>query len=158
MTLPLYGHAKDEGQAIWFLGTLTIIKATGEQTGGAFSLVEQLFPPNWSTPYHVHRVEDEAFWILEGEATFISGNTRLAGGPGQYLFLPRDIPHGFRTGPAPSRMLVLTAPAGFEKFVLELGEPAKARTLPPPSGPPNLERLIQVAARYRIEALGPLPE
>lgn len=30
-----------EGEALWFFGTLLLFKATGEQTGGRFSLCEQ---------------------------------------------------------------------------------------------------------------------
>ena len=157
MSLSIYGLSRDEGRAIWFLGTLTTIKASGDQNAGASGIVEQLIPANWSTPYHVHRVEDEAFYVLEGEATFISGSTRLKGGPGHYVFLPRDIPHGFKVGASTARILVFNFPAGFEKFVVEAGEPAKERVLPPPS-PPDMEKLTRVAAKYRIEILGPLPE
>jgi hypothetical protein len=39
-----YALASEEGQAVWFLGTLVIMKATGEQTGGAFGLIDNLMP------------------------------------------------------------------------------------------------------------------
>ncbi|RIK42527.1 MAG: hypothetical protein DCC55_08460 [Chloroflexi bacterium] len=47
---------------------------------------------------------------------------------------------------------ILTIPAGFEQFVIDLSEP------PPPVEPPDLDRLMEVAAKYQIEILGPLPE
>jgi hypothetical protein len=31
-----YALAREEGQAVWFLDTFVVMKATGEQTGGAF--------------------------------------------------------------------------------------------------------------------------
>jgi hypothetical protein len=34
-----------EGQAVWFLGTLMEFKATGNENGQAFSLIEQTLPP-----------------------------------------------------------------------------------------------------------------
>jgi uncharacterized cupin superfamily protein len=45
------------------LGTLVIVKATGEQTGGAFGLVDNLPPAGFASPYHVHRNEDESFYV-----------------------------------------------------------------------------------------------
>ena len=74
------------------------------------------------------------------------------------MFLPRDIPHGFRVvGTSSARFLVLTTPGGFEGFVMEGGEPAPTLTLPTPSAP-DMDKLIALAAKYRIEILGPLPD
>jgi len=154
--LDLYALTKDEGQAIWFLDTLTLVKATGKQTGGAFGLLEQICPAGLGSPYHMHHNEDEIFYILEGEATFISGDRVIKAAAGSYVFLPRNIPHGFRTN-VPTRLLLLTTPAGFEQFVIEMSEPAKELALPP-AGPPDMEKLMTLAAKYSLEILGPLPE
>ena len=152
----LQALGKEEGQALWFLDTLTLVKATGKETGGAFGLIEQLLPAGSGSPYHVHRAEDETFYILEGMATFISGDRVLKVTGDSYIFLPRDIPHGFRVE-VQTRLLVLTTPAGFERFVIEMSEPAKKLTLPP-AGTPDIQKLVSVAAKYGIEILGPLPE
>jgi quercetin dioxygenase-like cupin family protein len=153
-----YTLSREEGRAVWFLGTLSTTKATGEQTGGAFGLVEQLIPAGFASPYHVHRDEDESFYVLEGEATFICDGQELKARSGTYIFGPRGIPHGFRVeGSAPARMLFLATPSGFERFVEEVGEPAKELTLPPPQ-PPDMEKLMTLAEKHHIEILGPLPE
>src|SRR5438270_11692078 len=110
--LNLYALAREEGQALWFLNTLTHVKATGEQTGGAFGLIEQIIPAGFASPYHLHHAEDETFYIVEGEATFISGERKIKATTGAYLFLPREIPHGFKVD-APTRLLILATPAGF---------------------------------------------
>jgi quercetin dioxygenase-like cupin family protein len=158
MDLNFYAFGKNEGPAVWFLDTLTFVKATAQQTGTAFGLVEQLAPVGIASPYHVHGNEDEAFYVVEGELEFISGERRWTGGPGSYVFLPRDIPHGFRVvGKSPARFLVLITPGGFEHFVMEVGQPASTLTLPVPEAP-DMDKLIKVAAKYRIEILGPLPE
>jgi mannose-6-phosphate isomerase-like protein (cupin superfamily) len=149
---------KDEGPARWFLNTLTFVKATAETTRGAFGLIDQLIPAGFATPYHLHHAEDEAFYILEGEATFISNGKKVKVGPGAYVFGPREVPHGFRIeGAAPARMLVLTTPGGFEGFVVDMSEPATELALPQPTAP-NMQKLVALAARYNIEILGPLPE
>jgi mannose-6-phosphate isomerase-like protein (cupin superfamily) len=144
-----------EENVVRFLGTPTIVRATGETTRGAFGLVEQLMvPPGFASPYHIHHREDESFYIIEGEAAFVFDGKWLKAGPGAFLFGPREIPHGFKiVGSAPARLLVLVSPAGFEHFVLEMSEPMTA-----PPGPPDMARLMAVAAKYTIDILGPLPE
>jgi hypothetical protein len=73
-------------------------------------------------------------------------------GPGGFAFLPRGIPHGFRTeGETWSRSLLLATPAGLEEFVAELSSPV------PPAGPPDMGALMEVTGRYGLEILGPLP-
>jgi len=50
---------------------------------------------------------------------------------------------------------LLTPPAGFELFILEISEPATDLSTPP-STTPVMEKLV--AAKYHIDVLGPLPE
>jgi mannose-6-phosphate isomerase-like protein (cupin superfamily) len=149
----------EEGSAFWFLNNLITVKATTESTGGSYSLCHQISPPRSATPYHLHHVEDEAFYILEGESTFICDGKKIVAGPGEYLFLPRGIPHGIRvTGATPTTMLILAMPGtGFVGMMQEMGEPARALVLPLPS-PPDLEELTRLCAKYQIDILGPLPE
>jgi quercetin dioxygenase-like cupin family protein len=152
----LYALAREEGQALWFLSALTHVKATGDQTGGAFGLIEQVLPAGFASPYHVHHAEDETFYVLEGEVTFISGDRTIKATAGSYAFLPRDLPHGFKVDVS-ARLLILATPAGFEQFVIEMGEPARD-TSAPPASPPDMEKLMRLAAKYQLEILGPLPE
>jgi quercetin dioxygenase-like cupin family protein len=153
-----YTLAQEDASAIWFLGLPTFVKATGAQTGGAFGLIEQTVPASFASPYHVHHNEDESFYVLEGEVDFVCDKKWWKGGPGAYLFLPRNIPHGFKVrGSAPAKLLILATPAGFEQFVVEMSEPAKDLTHPPP-GPPDMQKLTGLAAKYSIDILGPLPE
>jgi len=151
--------ARGEGSPLWFLGALTYIKATAETTRGAFGLVEQTVPAGFASPWHVHHAEDEAFYVLEGQLTFFCQGEKASIGPGGYIFGPRNIPHGFRVDRStPARILLLTTPGGgFENFVREASEPASDLNVPP-SAPPDMEKLIAVAAEYKIEILGPLPE
>jgi uncharacterized cupin superfamily protein len=57
-----------------------IVKATGEQTGAAFGLIDNLMPAGFASPYHMHRNEDESFYVVEGEMTFYVGDERVKGG------------------------------------------------------------------------------
>ncbi len=87
-----------EGEALWWMGGLATVKATAEQTGGRYTLVEVLVPefPMEESLLHVHHFEDEGFYILEGEMTFYVGEQTIKARPGSFLFGPR-------TSPTPSR-------------------------------------------------------
>ena len=149
--------AREEGQAVWFLGTLGIVKATDEQTGGAFGLIDNVLPAGFASPYHTHRNEDESYYVVEGEMTFYVGEERVKAGAGAFVYGPRGLPHGFEVeGTAPARILLQNYPAGFEGFPVEVGEPAEELTIPP-AEPPDMQRLMAIAAKYDIEILGPLP-
>jgi quercetin dioxygenase-like cupin family protein len=132
------------------------VKASGAESGGAFSLIEVQYPPDFSPPLHLHHHEDESFYVLEGEVTFTCGDHTWTAGPGAFAVLPRGIEHGFTTGPAsPAKMLQMSSAPGLERFFRDAGAPAKDRTLPPDSGQPDLGRLKAAAERYGIELRNP---
>ena len=138
-----------------FFGCPTVIRSTGETTDNHFFLMESLdMPVGLASPYHVHHTEDEAFYVLEGElAVVLDGEWRTADA-GTYVYGPRDVPHGFKViGTKPARMLLMCAPAGFERFVRDLSMPLDAVPTPP-----DLAQLVATAAKYNIDILGPLPE
>lgn len=148
---------REAGEALWFFGGRTWLTATGAETGGAYGLIEQVMPPGTGSPWHRHHAEDESFYVVEGTLTFLIGAERITAGPGSYVFGPRGIPHGFRVeGERPARFLLMVTPAGFEEFVVALGEPATGPGFPP-AAPPDMGKVMAAAAR-QIEILGPLPE
>lgn len=152
-----YVLGPDEGQASWFAGALMILKAGTADTDGRFALLDQRVPPGYAVPRHVHRTEDEAWYVLEGEATFYCGEQTFAAGPGSWVFLPQDVPHTFKVGTAGARLLTLTAPSGFADFVREAGDLATELTIPPPT-PVDERRLAEIAQRHHVEIVGPPPQ
>jgi quercetin dioxygenase-like cupin family protein len=155
----VFGLERGEGDARWWLGvTLAIIKATGKETDGRYTLVEVLEPDGVEAPLHVHHREDEAFWILEGELTFQVGEETIKASPGSYLFGPKDVPHRYTVDSGPARMLFLLSPAGFEEFIYATSEAAQELSLPPPpEGPPSeaeMEQMGALAHQYGCELLG----
>src|SRR5919204_1062645 len=96
-----YALQAEEGQEVSFVRATMWIKASSEQTDGAFSLVEAVDP--METPKHLHEREDEAFYILGGEHEFDCGDETFRVGPGGYVFLPRGVPHSHRRLGDPSQ-------------------------------------------------------
>ena len=67
---------------------------------------------------HVHADEDDAFYILEGELTFILGEEHVSARPGTFVLVPPAVEHGFRNdGSTPVRMFNIHAPAGFDRRI-----------------------------------------
>src|SRR2546421_9100024 len=137
---------RDEGEARWWFPSIAVIKATGADTGGRVTIIEETAPPGAEAPLHVHHREDEGFWILEGSATFQVGDLTIEATTGDYLFGPRDIPHRYTVGENGCRMLFICTPGGnFENMLREMSEPATSRTFPPPSDEgPDLERIAAI--------------
>jgi hypothetical protein len=52
-------------------------------------------------------------------------------GPGTVAVLPRRLRHAYVVISATARFLTLHAPAGFEQIAAEVGQPARALSLPP---------------------------
>ena len=128
---------------------------TGEESGGAFAMMEFLVPPQHGPPPHVHHREDEVFYVLEGEFTFTVAGQIIRATTGQTLYGRRDVPHTFKnTGDQAGRMLVVVAPAGLEKFFAETGTPlGSPQAAPVEPTPADIQRLLAAAPRYGLEIL-----
>ena len=147
--------AVGEGDAIWFLTNRMTMKATAATTNGAVGLLESLIAPGFSPPLHIHRREDESFYVLEGRLTMQCGDRIFEATAGAFVFLPRGVPHTFVVeGDTPARMLTLITPGGGEGFFPEAGRPAE-RTGLPPAGPPDIEGLKRAGALYEADIVGP---
>ena len=124
--LALHG---DEDERLSFAGVTIVVRVTSEASGGAFSLFEEV-PPLLDTPLHVHRDQDELFYVLEGKHVYRVGDEEYAVGPGGLVFAPRGIPHSQRrVVSGEGRQLVVTTPGGFEGFFRELAAAEEAGTI-----------------------------
>jgi quercetin dioxygenase-like cupin family protein len=145
----------EQGDAVWIAGNRLRPIASGEQTAGAYGLMESLVRAGQGPPRHVHHAHDEAFLVLEGELRIVCGDAEHRAGPGDYALLPRGVPHTFAAvGDRDVRMLTLVSPGGGERFFLDAGVPASASGLPP-VGPPDIPRMIAAGRAHDIEILGP---
>jgi quercetin dioxygenase-like cupin family protein len=144
-----------EGERLWFLGTLATIKVPGEVTDGRFALVEFLFPHGASPPLHTHP-QDESYVVLQGRLTLRAGEERFVLEAGGAAVVPMGVAHTFRVDSDTARVLVLSTPAGLERFVRDGSVPASSPTLPPPDTPrPALEELDRIFRAHGQMNLGP---
>src|SRR3954466_1715013 len=106
--------SSEEGERLWFVGTLATIKVPGEAVGGRFALLEFLLPHHASPPLHPHP-QDETFTLLDGHMTVQAGDDRFELEAGGTAAVPMGVPHTFRVDSDSARMLVLSTPAGLER-------------------------------------------
>jgi quercetin dioxygenase-like cupin family protein len=156
MTMSPVMVARDEGERFHFLNTLHTAKIKGEHTNGTLQAVEFLAPRNFGPPLHRHDGEDELFYILDGELWLSSGDVEAVHGEGAVVWLPRGLPHTFQVRSQTARVLVVSTPSGFERFVATLGEPTESRTMPEPREI-DPARIAEVCAQFDIQVLGPPP-
>jgi len=133
----------------WYGGALLSFIASGEQTGGAYALLQATVRGGESVPAHVHAHEDESFVILDGVLRCHVGAGTIHARPGDCVFLPRGIPHAWDVESDVARFLVLISPAGFERSFFEFSTPASSLTLPPDGPPPDATVIEALVARER---------
>lgn len=137
-------------------GTYTIL-VSGEQTGGAYTLIDMVVPPGGGPPLHRHDFE-ELFIVLDGSLDFTFRGSTTTVHAGRVVNIPANAPHHFsNTSDQPVHMLCMCTPAGQDDFFLEVGQrvDADGNLLDAATMLTDAERFAQVAAaaRYRAEML-----
>lgn len=125
-----FGIGRNEAPAYWSQEILWTILASAEQTGGSYSLIEELCPKDSGPPPHTHE-QDEVIYLIDGELTMILGAAEIRAQAGALAYIPARCVHSFRIDSDQARLLNFYLPGGFEKVVTDLGVPAESRVLPP---------------------------
>ena len=140
-----------QGRRIDLGGFSMCVKATDADTNGSFTLLEADEPPGFGPPLHIHHGIAEAFYVLEGDYIIFLGGDEFRCPAGSFIFIPPEIPHGFRVGSIASRKLNLYLPASMVGYFDDLSDAMK-------QGGADAERLSEIASRHSLEVTGPVPE
>ena len=140
-----------EGRSIDLGGFGMSVKATHDDTNGAFTLLEAAEPAGFGPPLHIHRDASEAFYVLEGEYIIFLGGRETSCPAGSFIFIPAGIPHGFRVGTVASRKLNLYTSAAMVGYFDELAAAVSSAEAEP-------DALTEIAQRYSMDVIGPVPE
>ena len=140
-----------EGRPIDLGGFRMSVKATREDTGGSFTLLEADEPANFGPPLHVHRDAAEAFYVLEGQYILFIEGREYPCAAGSFIFIPAGTEHGFRVGKGASRKLNLYAPAAMVGYFDDVSAALKRGQVDP-------DELSEIALKFAMEVRGPVPE
>jgi mannose-6-phosphate isomerase-like protein (cupin superfamily) len=128
------------------LGFRTIaFKVLPRETAGGLFLIEHTNMQKGGPGLHLHYVQEEWFYVVEGTLLFQVGDQRVELKPGDSVLGPRRVPHAFtRIGEKPGRMVIGFTPAGqMEEFFREAGKP----------DPPAQDAAF--FARFGVKLVGP---
>ena len=128
--IPVKSHA-DSAPAYWMAGILWSVLAEGRTTDGSYVLFEELCPKGAGALPHVHLYTDEVFYVLDGEAEFLTGGGRQWVRQGSLVFIPKGMVHAFRIRSETARFLNLYSQAGFERIIALTGRATEQRIIPP---------------------------
>jgi quercetin dioxygenase-like cupin family protein len=115
-------RAPGAGETYEFDGAVFTVKATGADTEGRVSVMEQEAPVGLVVAPHTHEGEDEMFHVLAGRVGGRCGDEEFTAGTGGFIFLPRDVEHTLWVlGDETVRMLTICGPAKFDRLVRDQG-------------------------------------
>src|SRR5262244_3206867 len=132
--------------------------ATGENTENAFALIHCFFRKDFFPPPHIHQYEDESFYILEGIFEFHVGESKITAGAGEFVVLPKNVPHNFNLLTETAKALLLITPSGIEAIFKEFSIPAQTLDLPPIPEPEPEGRYATMAQRIDEAGIKWIPQ
>ncbi len=138
-----------EGERIGTGGSTVLVKGVAETTDGMFFLSEAELEPGFpGPPPHVHRELHDLFYVLEGMLTLRAGDETLDADPGTFACFPPGFVHAFaNTSEAPVRFLNFNTPAGWERYMRDLGDAYTG------DAPPTPEDIGRIASRYDFDVV-----
>ena len=151
-----------EGEGVHraFLNHLATVKLDPGSSDSGMGAVEFLAPRGFGPPLHVHREEDELFYVVDGRIRFELGDQVVHGGTGALLALPCRVAHTFQVESETARFLTVVAGRRHEPSFLEMVHDLGAR-MPQARLPEPVEidpgQVAEACARHGIEVLGPPP-
>src|ERR1700751_5362393 len=130
-----------DGKQLNVQGVEFTYKVCGQDSEGHYAFTEGIVPPQQGVPEHIHHLEDEAFYILEGKFEIECDGELFEAGPGSFALLPKGLPHRFQNlSKQPGKVLCIQSPSGVEEFFEHM-------SILMLDGPPGTEKMQQLATK-----------
>ncbi len=123
---------RQEAPSFWQVDSLWSVLASGDTTGGALTVLDQVMPRRSGPPPHVHPRLHEYFYLLDGEIRYQIGAEVTTATAGAMVSIPPNTIHGFAVASETARVLNMYTPGGFTEQISYLGTPATELRLPRP--------------------------
>ncbi len=119
----------------------------GPDEANGMALGDGRIPPHAAGPgRHVHTNEDEGIYVVSGVLTIEVGERWFEAGPECFVWMPRGVPHTFANlSDEEVRTVGLLNPTGLEEMFRE-----QAAYFASLQGPPDVDALIELSARYGV--------
>ncbi|HEY5745900.1 MAG TPA: cupin domain-containing protein [Chryseolinea sp.] len=111
--------------------------AKSDETGGRHALIKIIVQRGAEPPAHTHSREDESYFIIKGSVRYTIGEDQVTVNEGEYVYLPKDLPHSFQVLSDKAEVLMWMSPGGLDQWFWDNSVPAPdGKPLPIPNGPP----------------------
>ena len=125
-------------------------KAEGEETGGGYSLLVVAITGE-GPPQPIHKAEDEAFHVLEGEVNVKRGEETIHAPTGAFVLIPGGTTYAiWNAGSTPAKVLGIFSRPGFEEYFIETKKEDKE-----PDTTVYIEKAMALAEKYDLEIVRP---
>jgi quercetin dioxygenase-like cupin family protein len=140
----IHGHIKLKGVN----SNVLDVKISGSDTNGDLAIFEQTsLSQGKGTPLHIHHLQDEIFYVLEGSYYFQVGDQKFSLSKGESIFLPRKVPHAWTQVSETGKMNVIMQPAGkLEEFFV---------TMAALDHEPTAKEMEKIFADNEMQVVGP---
>jgi mannose-6-phosphate isomerase-like protein (cupin superfamily) len=140
-----------EGEPYWFYGDLAIVRSPD---GALPIIIEHHIGPGGAAPLHVHTGVDDSFYLIAGELALRCGDQSFVARPGDYVSLPKGVPHTLRVIGNDEAVLLQTHDGpDFLHFIRRVGVPASQPR--PEMATLDFEGMNAVAGETGQPVLGP---
>lgn len=94
--------------SFWGAGNQCTFLVTSEQSGGTYYAIEATVPPAGGPAPHLHRLEHESLYVLQGTLDVVIDDKRALAAAGDFVHIPCDTMHSFRNiGDTTARVLLI---------------------------------------------------
>ena len=121
MSIPSIVRAATEQQIAWIGGSVHRVVLDGAATAGRLAAFRSSMRGGAASPVHVHERDDETIFLNDGTGLFWAGDKCWEAGPGDTVFLPRDVPHTYLFTSDTVDMVTVCTPSGMEDFFRAVG-------------------------------------
>jgi quercetin dioxygenase-like cupin family protein len=133
------------------------VKLAGAQTEGRLAQVHLIEYRGAAPPLHRHLDADETIYVVDGELSIFFGDERVEAGAGAFFSVPKGVVHTWLVRSERAEALLTLAPAGLERFFVEVGAPVVPGELKPVRMEINPDEMNRRAEAYGVEFVGPPP-
>lgn len=140
-----------EGQQLTLGDVVVTLKVTGEQTAGAFAIIEATAPPHFAgLSVRVHPQTTQTFYVVSGVLAFTLAEETVMVRQGGLVTVPPGLAHKFWNPTAtPATYLSYFSPAGFEQYFVELAALMAAEGVWPPK---EMSKVIALDKKYELRS------
>jgi mannose-6-phosphate isomerase-like protein (cupin superfamily) len=153
MSAAYLAQPEQQQQLEWLGGSTLALLLDADATDGQLTVGRFDVSEGEAPPMHLHTREDEVFMLIKGTALVWYGDQEMELSEGGIVYLPRNVPHGYRITSKKADLLMICTPAGIEGMFRHAG---RDRATPRPDGfEIRRERMAEAAEMFGNVVVGP---